>query len=314
MSNEFGDPNRQYGIPGIDNQVPGSPAQAAGIAAYQQSKQSGGSDSQATQAAVNAAAQSIATNPANIPASGETAAQSLTQWMAANGTTSPTSAPKNLVTGAWLNAGAPDYNALAAAGVSGYTTNPTVPNTPAVVSAIDQASSWGGSSLSSGLQSIVDAIRNGAVNAQSVTATNWLSGLAQLTPAAQQTATPATSGNITFNVTPSSPTVASDGQSLSTQSAAIQSEFEAAYGALAAQVWAAQHNNAIGMPSTGGGATTVNVSNPSQGTSGTAATAAAVPASLDASLAGLTGWVQLHPMEALIGGGLLLYMFGGKRR
>ncbi len=251
MSNEFGDPNRQYGIPGIDNQVPGSAAQAAGISAYQSSKKSGGSDSQATQAAVNAAAQSIQTNPANIPAGGPTAAQQLTVAESKAGTYEPTSAgvSPSLIQAAWIE------------GLLG--------NKP-------QGS-----------------------QGQSV----------------QQPAAPA-AGNITVNVSPSSPTVASDGQSLSSQSAAIQSQFEAAYGALASQVWAAQHNDAIGMPSSsGGGTTTVNVSNPSQGTStGGPGAATAVPASLDASLAGISGWVQANPVQALVGGGLLMWLFGGKRR
>lgn len=118
MSNDFGDPNRQYGIPGIDNQTPGSAAQQAGVAAYTQTKKSGGDQDQATQAAVNAAAHSILTNPENTGPSGETAAQALTVAEAKAGTYEPTSAgvSPRLIQQAWAegilgNKGTPSTSA-----------------------------------------------------------------------------------------------------------------------------------------------------------------------------------------------------------
>ncbi|MCL4531695.1 MAG: hypothetical protein M1582_00630, partial [Actinobacteria bacterium] len=168
--NVFGDPNRQYGIPGIDNQVPGSAAQAAGVSAYRQTYKSSGDTGAATQAAVNAAAQSIQNNPANIPAGGMTAAQQLTVAEAKAGTTQPTSAgvSPSLIQAAWIE------------GLLG---------------------------------------NNGTQSAAPVTTT-----------------APASSAKTI---------VASDGQTLAGQDAATQSMFEAAYGAMAAQQWASQHNSAL---------------------------------------------------------------------
>lgn len=265
MANIFGDPNRKYGIPGIDNQVPGSPAQAAGVAAYQRAYRSSGDTGVATQAAINAAAGSILTNPQNTGPAGETAAQALTVAEAKAGTTQPTSAgvsPK-LIQQAW------------AEGVLG---NKGTPSTSAY------------------------------------------QGAATLPASSQGAATSAASSQGTGSA------LASDGQTLTDQSAAIQASFKNVYGAMAAEVWAAQHDAAMAgqsaaLQATQPGSTTTNTINLPAGNTGpsgeTAATATGMGISkLGGELGSITSWATANPLMAGLAAiaGYKLLFAGGRRR
>lgn len=128
------DPNNPYGVPGVDDQVPGSDAQKAGIAAY---KESGG-DYQAAQAAA-AAAGGYDWNGGEVP----NLFDSKERWAA------------------WLNGGGQDYNLNVFKGIPGYqSSNPSIfYGMSDAQKAAFPDSYWAGSTLTPEQQSQVSAAR-----------------------------------------------------------------------------------------------------------------------------------------------------------
>jgi hypothetical protein len=168
----WGDPNREFGTPGIDDQVPGSAAQAAGIAAAER-----GEDPVA--AAV-----------------------------AAGGTSTDFSDPRS-VWDAWLRGGAQDYNYNVFKGIPGYqSSNPSIFYG---MSEAEQApfgsSYWAGSTLSPEQQREVERARrlyastgSGATNAQRAGFAQQSQGASSMAPTinpqnAGATGAPAGSGD-----------------------------------------------------------------------------------------------------------------------
>jgi hypothetical protein len=146
MAEVYGDPNRQFGIPGIDDQEPGSAAQQAAVDAWKGAYDEGGVDTDAARAAAQRAAQSAAAQYGGY------------DWN--NGRAPNIFNPREAYQ-AWLRGGAVDYNRMVFEGRPGFQSS-----NPAIYYGMNEQARapfgptyWQGTSLTPGQQKQVTAAR-----------------------------------------------------------------------------------------------------------------------------------------------------------
>jgi hypothetical protein len=249
MAEVYGDPNRQFGIPGIDDQEPGSAAQQAAVDAWKGAYDEGGVDTDAARAAAQRAAQSAAAQYGGY------------DWN--NGRAPNIFNPREAYQ-AWLRGGAVDYNRMVFEGRPGFQSS-----NPAIYYGMNEQARapfgptyWQGTSLNSTQQAQVNAARAPlapvTMQAMSVplpSAPPRGEPVGSLPQMPAPTAPPRQMPRPTMPQTPSTPGglvafAASDGQTFEGQSPDVQAAFRAAYGENASSAWEAEHNAAIsqGVP------------------------------------------------------------------